>query len=151
MSGVLAIDCIVDVPLDPHCSSEVRKEAAMTNKTFTIWRTILIAGTVIGLAGIVGEMVWSGDNGRLQGAEVITLATSTKIMVDGAVETALGTMAGQVVEAKLEKRGDKTVWNIDILTTEEAIMTVCIDAVSGVMILTEEKVPGKKPAEVKTL
>lgn len=123
----------------------------MTNKTFTIWRTILIAGTVIGLAGIVGEMVWSGDNGRLQGAEVITLATSTKIMVDGAVETALGTMAGQVVEAKLEKRGDKTVWNIDILTTEEAIMTVCIDAVSGVMILTEEKVPGKKPAEVKTL
>lgn len=123
----------------------------MTNKTFTIWRTILIAGTVIGLTGIVGEMVWSGDNGKLQGAEVITLATSTKIMVDGAVETALGTMAGQVVEAKLEKRGDKTVWNIDILTTEEAIMTVCIDAVSGVMILTEEKVPGKKPAEVKTL
>jgi hypothetical protein len=123
----------------------------MTNKTFTIWRTILIAGTVIGLAGIVGEMVWSGDNGKLQGAEVIALATSTKITVDGAVVTALGTMAGQVVEAKLEKRGDKTVWNIDILTTEEAIMTVCIDAVSGVMMLTEEKVPGKKPAEVKTL
>lgn len=123
----------------------------MTNKTFTIWRTILIAATVIGLAGIVGEMVWSGDNGKLQGAEVIALATSTKITVDGAVETALGTMAGQVVEAKLERRGDKTVWNIDILTTEEAIMTVCIDAVSGVMMSTEEKVPGKKPAEVKTL
>ena len=123
----------------------------MTNKTFTIWRTILIAATVIGLAGIVGEMVWSGDNGKLQGAEVIALATSTKITVDGAVETALGTMAGQVVEAKLEKRGDKTVWNIDILTTEEAIMTVCIDAVSGVMMFTEEKVPGKKPADVKTL
>ncbi|HRI37390.1 MAG TPA: PepSY domain-containing protein [Nitrospira sp.] len=123
----------------------------MTNKTFTIWRTILIAATVIGLAGIVGEMVWGGDNEKLQGAEVIALATSTKITVDGAVETALGTMAGQVVEAKLEKRGDKTVWNIDILTTEEAIMTVCIDAVSGVMILAEEKVPGKKPAEVKTL
>ena len=63
----------------------------------------------------------------------------------------MGAMAGQVIEAKLEKRGDNTVWNIDILTTEEAIMTVCIDAVSGVMILAEEKVPGKKPAEVKTL
>ncbi len=123
----------------------------MTNKTFTIWRTILIAGTVIGLAGIVGEMVWSGDNGKLQGAEVITLATSTKITVDGAVETALGTMAGQVVEAKLEKRGDKAVWSVEILTAEEAIMTIYVDAVSGVMMLTEEKVPGKKPAEVKTL
>lgn len=123
----------------------------MTNKTFTIWRTILIAGTVIGLAGIVGEMVWSGDNGKLQGAEVIALATSTKITVDGAVETALGTMAGQVVEAKLEKRGDKAVWSVEILTAEEAIMTIYVDAVSGVMMLTEEKVPGKKPAEVKTL
>ena len=123
----------------------------MTNKTFTIWRTILIAGTVIGLAGIVGEMVWSGDNGKLHELEVIALATSTKVTVDGAVETALGAMAGEVIEAKLEKRGAKTVWNIDILTTEEAIMTVCIDAVSGVMMLTEEKVRGKKPAEVKTL
>jgi Peptidase propeptide and YPEB domain len=123
----------------------------MTNKSYTIWRTILIAGTVIGLAGIVGEMVWSGDNGKLQGAEVIALATSTRITVDGAVETALGTMAGQVIEAKLEKRGDKTVWNIGILTTQEAIMTIYVDAVSGVMMLTEEKVPGKKPAEVKTL
>jgi Peptidase propeptide and YPEB domain len=123
----------------------------MTNKTFTIWRIILIAGSVIGLAGIVGEMVWSGDNGKLQGAEVIALATSTKITVDGAVETALGTMAGQVIEAKLEKRGDKTAWNIDILTTEEAIMTVCIDAVSGAMLLTEEKVPGKKPVQGKAL
>lgn len=123
----------------------------MTDKTFTIWRTILIAGTVIGLAGIVGEMVWSGDNGKLQGAEVIALATSTKITVDGAVETALGTMAGQVVEAKLEKRGDKAVWSVEILTAEEAIMTIYVDAVSGVMMLTEEKVPGKKPAEVKTL
>jgi hypothetical protein len=123
----------------------------MTNKAFTIWRTILIAGTVIGLAGIVGEMVWSGDHGKLQGAEVIALATSTKITVDGAVEAALGTMAGQVVEAKLEKRGDKTVWSVGILTAEEAIMTIYVDAVSGVMMLTEEKVPGKKPAEVKTL
>lgn len=128
-----------------------RKEAAVTNKCFTIWRTILIAGTVIGLAGIVGEMVWSGDHGKLQGTEVIALATSTKITVDGAVETALRKMAGQVIEAKLEKRGDKTVWNVDILTTEEAIMTVCVDAVSGAVMLTEEKVSGKRPVQGKTL
>ena len=121
----------------------------MTNRSFTIWRTILIAGTVIGLAGIVGEMVWSGDNGKLQGTEVIAMATSTKITVDGAVETALGTMAGQVVEAKLEKRGDKTVWNIGILTTEDAIMMIYVDAVSGAVMLTEEKLAGKKSIQHK--
>ncbi|MDH4304653.1 MAG: PepSY domain-containing protein, partial [Nitrospira sp.] len=101
--------------------------------------------------GIVGEMVWSGDNGKLQGTEVIAMATSTKITVGGAVETALGKTAGQVIEAKLDKRGDKTVWNVDILTTEEAIMTVCVDAVSGTVMLTEEKMPGKKPTQGKRL
>ncbi len=37
----------------------------MTNKAYTVWRAILIAGTVVGLAGIVGEMVWSADQGKL--------------------------------------------------------------------------------------
>lgn len=34
-----------------------RKEAAMTRKIVTRWRTILMAGIVIGVAGIIGEMV----------------------------------------------------------------------------------------------
>jgi hypothetical protein len=127
------------------------KETAMTNKSFTIWRAILIAGMVIGLAGIVGEMVWSADRGKLNGVEVIGMAASAKITIEGAVETALGSMAGQVIEAELEKRGDKTVWNVEILTTEEAIMAVYVDAVSGSVLLTEEKVPGKRPVQEKTL
>jgi uncharacterized membrane protein YkoI len=60
-------------------------------------------------------------------------------------------MAGQVIEAELEKRGDKTVWNVEILTTEEAIIAVYVDAVSGSVLLTEEKVPGKRPVQEKTL
>ncbi len=116
----------------------------MTNKTYTIWRAILIAVMVIGLAGIVGEMVWSAGKGKLNGVEVIAMATSAKIPIEGAAETALGSIAGQVIEAKLEKREDKTVWNVEVLTTEEAIMTVYVDAVSGVVMLTEEKVAGKR-------
>lgn len=123
----------------------------MTNKSFAIWRAILIAGTVIGLAGIVGEMVWSADKGKLSGAEVIAMATSTKITIEGAVETALGSIAGQVIEAELERKGDKTVWNVEILTAEEAIMTVYIDAVSGAVMLTEEKVAGKRTVQEKML
>ena len=96
-------------------------------------------------------MVWSADKGKLKEVEVIAMATSAKITIEGAMETALGSIAGQVIVAELEKRGDKVVWNLEILTAKDAIMTVYVDAVSGVMMLTEEKVPGKKPAEVKTL
>ena len=123
----------------------------MTNKTYTIWRAILIAVMVIGLAGIVGEMVWSADNGKLHRVEVIAMATSAKITIERAVETTLGSVAGQVIEAKLEKRGDKTAWNVEVMTTQEAIVTVYVDAVSGVVMLTEEKVAGKRPVQQKTL
>jgi len=126
------------------------KEIAMTNKTYTIWRAILIAGMVIGLAGLVGGMVWSADKGQLNGVEVIAMATSAKITIEGAVETALGSIAGQVIEAELEKRGGKTVWNVEILTAEEAIMAVYVDAVSGSVMMTEEKVAGKRPSQDKT-
>lgn len=122
----------------------------MTNKSFTIWRAILIGGTVIGLAGIVGEMVWSADRGKLHGVEVIAMAASAKITIEGAVETAVGTVAGQVIVAELERRGDKTVWNVEILSAEEAIMAVYIDAVSGSVLMTEVKMAGRKLVQDKT-
>lgn len=123
----------------------------MTNKSFTTWRAILIAGMVIGLAGIVGEMVWSADKGKFKGREVIAMATSTKITMGGAVETALASTAGQAIQAELEKRGDKIVWNVEILTAEESIRAFYIDAVSGEVLMTEEKVPGERPVQEKTL
>ena len=126
------------------------KETTIMNKHYTIWRAILIAATVIGLAGIVGEMVWSADKGKFNAADVITVATSAKITIQGAAESALASVPGQVIEAKLEKKADKTVWMVDILTAKEAIMTVYVDAVSGSMIMTEEKVAQKKPVQGQT-
>lgn len=123
----------------------------MTNKSFTISRAILIGLVVIGLAVIVGEMVWSADKGKLNGVEAIAMATSTKITIGGAVEAALASTAGQAIHADLEKRGDKTVWNVKILTAEESIAAVYVDAVSGEVLMTEEKVPGKRPVQEKTL
>ncbi|MDH4084413.1 MAG: PepSY domain-containing protein [Nitrospira sp.] len=122
----------------------------MTNKTYTIWRATLIAGMVVGLAGVIGEMVWSADNGKLSEGEVITMATSAKITIEGAVETALENIAGQVIVAELEMRGDKIVWNVDILTADAAIMTVYVDAVSGSVMMTKEKVAGERPVQAKT-
>lgn len=127
-----------------------RKEVTMTNKNFTMWRTILIAGIVIGLAGIVGEMIWNADNGQLKRVELIGMATSTKITIDEAVEKALENIVGQVIVAELEKRGGKTIWNVEILTTEEAIVAISVDAVSGSVLMSEEKAVGKRPVQDKT-
>ncbi|MBH0199763.1 MAG: PepSY domain-containing protein [Nitrospira sp.] len=123
----------------------------MTNKTFTIWRAILIAVMVIGLAGIVGEMVWSADKGKFKEGEVVAMVTSAKVTIGGAVETSLASTAGQAIQAELEKRGDKTVWKVEILTADESIRAVYVDAVSGEVLMTEEKVPAKRLVQEKTL
>ncbi len=103
-----------------------RKETAMTNKIFTIWRAILITGMVIGVAGIVGEMVWSAEKGKSKAEE-----------------------ARQVIGAELEKRGEKTIWSVEILTTEETIIAVSVDAVSGSVLMSEEKAAVRRPTPGK--
>ncbi|HEX6725718.1 MAG TPA: PepSY domain-containing protein [Nitrospira sp.] len=118
-----------------------------------IWRAVLIAGMVIGVAGIVGEMVWSAEKGKSKEEEarqVIAMATSAKIGLHEAMKVALESVSGQVIEAGLEKNGDKIAWNVEILTTQEAIMMVYVDAVSGSVLLTEEKVAGKTAVQDTT-
>lgn len=66
------------------------------------------------------------------------------------MKTALANTAGQVIEAELEKKRDKTVWNVKILTAEEAIMAVYADAVSGSVMMTEEKQVERKPVQDET-
>jgi len=125
----------------------------MLNRNFMIWRAVLIAGMVIGVAGIVGEMVWSAEKGKSKEEEarqVIAMATSAKIGLEEAMKVALESVSGQVIEAGLEKSGDKIAWNVEILTTQEAIMMVYVDAVSGSVLLTEEKVAGKTAVQDTT-
>jgi len=125
----------------------------MLNRNFMIWRAVLIAGMVIGVAGIVGEMVWSAEKGKSKEEEarqVIAMATSAKIGLEEAMKVALESVSGQVIEAGLEKSGDKIAWNVEILTTREAIMMVYVDAVSGSVLLTEEKVAGKTAVQDTT-
>jgi len=125
----------------------------MLNRNFMIWRAVLIAGMVIGVAGIVGEMVWSAEKGKSKEEEarqVIAMATSAKIGLEEAMKVALESVSGQVIEAGLEKNGDKIAWNVEILTTREAIMMVYVDVVSGSVLLTEEKVAGKTAVQDTT-
>jgi uncharacterized membrane protein YkoI len=115
-------------------------------------QSIVIGAVVIGLAVIVGGMVvWSADKDKLRGQkgedskEVVAMAITAKITIDQAIKTALENFPGKVIEAELEKKHDKTVWEVEILTAEQVIKVVNVDAESGSVIATEEKTAvGKK-------
>jgi uncharacterized membrane protein YkoI len=115
-------------------------------------KSMVIAAVVIAVISIVGGMVWSAEKDKHKeedAKQLVTMAMAAKITIEEAMKTALENFPGKVVEAELEKKQDKIVWEVEILTAEQAIMTVYVDADSGSVITTDEKMTGKKPAQEK--
>jgi uncharacterized membrane protein YkoI len=105
--------------------------------------SMVIAAVVIAVISIVGGMVWSAEKNKHKEEDVkqgVVMAMAAKITIEEAMKTALENFPGKVVEAELEKKQDKTVWEVEILTAERGIMSVYIDADTGSVITTEEKV-----------
>jgi uncharacterized membrane protein YkoI len=104
---------------------------------------LVISGVVLGVILGVGGMVWSGDKQKAQSEksakQAVAIAMSAKITIDQAIKTASENFAGQVIEADLKKIQDRAVWEVEVLTTDQGIMAVQIDAQSGSVILTEER------------
>ena len=77
----------------------------------------------------------------------ITLTTSTnakvaladlvkdaKVTIDQAIKTASEKAPGTVVEAELEKKHGKTVWEVEVLGADGKVTEVHIDAATGAVI-----------------
>jgi uncharacterized membrane protein YkoI len=110
-------------------------------------KSMVIGAVVIGVMVIVGGMVWSAEKDKHKGEDtkqVVAMAMAAKITIDQAIKTASDNFPGRVIEAELEKKHDKTVWEVEILTAEQVIKVVHIDAESGSVVTTEEKTAGKK-------
>ena len=56
-----------------------------------------------------------------------------------AIKTAMEKVPGTVVEAELEKKHGKTVWEVEILGADGKVTEVHIDAADGTVIDTEAK------------
>ena len=97
--------------------------------------TIALIGTTLALSG----PVWS--EGKKSKAD---LAAGAKVTIDQAIKTASEKVPGKVIEAELETKHDKTVWEVEVLAGDGKIMEVHIDAESGAVIDTEEKKAGHK-------
>jgi len=95
----------------------------------------LTLGLIAGIVFAVGTPAWS-DNKEGKTADLIKDA---KITIDQAVKTALEKVPGTAVEAELEKKHDKTIWEVEVVGADGKTMEVHIDAATGSVIDTEAK------------
>ena len=101
----------------------------------------IITGTAIGVLAWGGP-AWSDDKGKHHDEDegnVADLVKDAKITIDQAIKTASEKVQGTVVEAELEKKHGKTVWEVEVIGGDEKITEVHIDAGSGDVIDTEAK------------
>ncbi len=77
----------------------------------------------------------------------VEMAAAAKVTIDEAVKTASENVSGKIIEAELEKKHKKLVWEVEVVTAENKVMEVHIDADTGAVIDVEEEKtkPTKSP------
>ncbi len=80
----------------------------------------------------------------------VEMAAAAKVTIDQAVKTASEKVPGTVIEAELEHKHNQLVWEVEVVTAENKVMEVHIDAESGVVIdVEEEKAKPKKSPKMR--
>ncbi len=103
---------------------------------------------------VLNGPAWSDDKGKGkkdESKETVEMAAKAKVTIDQAIKTASEKVAGKVVEAELEMKHDKAVWEVEVVTAENKVMEVHIDAESGAVIDVEEEKPESRssPKSIK--
>ncbi len=102
----------------------------------------IITAGVVGLLFALGSSAWADD----KEGKITDLVKDAKVTIDQAIKTASEKVPGTVVEAELEKKHGKTVWEVEVLGSDGNVTEVHIDAASGGLIDTEAKKDEKKKA-----
>ncbi|MDW7655061.1 MAG: PepSY domain-containing protein [Nitrospiraceae bacterium] len=97
-------------------------------------------------AGAVGLLIALGSSAGADNkeAKITDLAKDAKVTIDQAIKTASEKVPGTIVEAELEKKHGKTVWEVEVLGADGKVTEVHIDASTGSVIDTEAKKDEKK-------
>lgn len=106
----------------------------------------MITALAIGSLLAFGAPAWS-DKGKKEKEEegnVAEMVKDAKVTVDQAIKTATEKVQGTVVEAELEKKHGKTIWEVEIVGTDGKVMEIHIDAGTGAVIDVEDKKDEKK-------
>ncbi|MCP9473320.1 MAG: PepSY domain-containing protein [Nitrospira sp.] len=105
----------------------------------------LVTGLVLAVALVVGiDATYGAEKKKIE------MADAAKITINEAIKTASEKLAGKIIEAELEWKHDKVVWEVEIVTAENKIMEIHIDAETGAVIDVEEEKEKPKRKRTKT-
>lgn len=100
---------------------------------FTLAALVLTAGFLMEAGSAFGEL------------NKVETAAAAKVLIDEAVTTAREKVSGTVIEAELEQKHDRLIWEVEVVTAEKKVMELHIDAETGAVIdVEEEKVKSKR-------
>lgn len=89
---------------------------------------VLAAGTMTG-----ADSAFAEEHSKLE------MAATARVTIEEAIRTASEKVPGKVIEAELEEKHHTLVWEIEIVTSENKVMEVHIDAKTGAVIDVEEE------------
>ncbi len=69
----------------------------------------------------------------------VEMAAAATVTIHDAIKTALEKVSGTVIEAELDRKHGKLIWEVEVVTAEHRIMEVHIDAETGTFIDIEEE------------
>jgi len=96
----------------------------------------------IGVILVLNGPAWSDQKGKGkkdESKETVAMAAAAKVTIEQAIKTASEKVPGKLVEAELEKKHDTLVWEVEVVTADNKVMEVHINAESGAVIDVEEE------------
>lgn len=103
-----------------------------------VTRITLIA--LVAAAGTVAMTEYTGAE-----PNKVEKAASAKVPIDEAITLAREKVSGTVVQAELEQKHDRLIWEVEVVTPEKRAMEIHIDAHTGTVIdVEEEKAKSKR-------
>ncbi len=98
----------------------------------------LVLALALSAALVTAGTAWAKSEVK----EKLELSQNATVTIDQAIKAATEKVPGKAIEAELEKKHDKAVWEVEIATADNKIMEVHVDSMSGTIIDVEEE--GKK-------
>ena len=109
----------------------------MKLNTIGIW---VIAGGALAITGCATGGLFGAKEAD-ESKEAMALLAQARVTIDQALRVATDKQAGRVIEAELEKKHGKAIWEVEIVTAEGKVVEVHVDAETGAVIDVEEKKP----------
>lgn len=67
------------------------------------------------------------------------MASEAMVTIEQAIKAASEKVKGTVIEAELEKKQGKTIWEVEVVTTDGTVMEAIVDSETGAVTSIEKK------------